>query len=101
MLYRRDLERTIEELEKNPSTYQDCEKLATFYILLDHLYGETPQVTVPKTQDKVGQYGESDFLAGVSGMDAGRAWLLMGELMEAVRVTNPRLYDSVMRKIAE
>ena len=35
------------------------------------------------------------------GMDAERAWVLMDELMSAVQITNKRLYDSVMRKIAE
>lgn len=101
MLSKRDLERTIEELEKNPCSFQDCQKLATFYTMYDHLYGEIPQATVPKTEERVGDYGTTPFLLGVNGMDAEKAWLLMDELATAVQVTNPRLYDSVMRKMAE
>ena len=101
MLSKRDLERTIEELEKNPCSFQDCQKLATFYTLYDHIYGETPKVTVPVEQTKIGDYGDTDFLKSIVGMDAERAWVLMDELMSAVQITNKRLYDSVMRKIAE
>jgi hypothetical protein len=28
----------IDELENSPATYQNAEKLATFYLLYDHLY---------------------------------------------------------------
>ena len=31
-----ELSKAIDELEKTPVTYQDAEKLATFYILYDH-----------------------------------------------------------------
>ena len=28
-------------------------------------------------------------------------WMVMNELMDAIAVTNPRLYDATMRKLAE
>lgn len=101
MLSKRDLERTIEELEQCPISYQSCEKLATFYTIYDHLYGEVPQVKIPQTEEKIGEHGGTDFLKAVSGMSAERAWALVNELVDAIQVTNPRLYDSFMRKVAE
>ena len=98
MLSKRDLERTIEDLERNPCSFQDCQKLATFYTLYDHLYGDP---VAKLERETVGDFGSSDFLQSIRGMDAERAWVLMDELMSAVQITNKRLYESVLRKIAE
>ena len=35
----------------------------------------------------------------VDGKDPSAAWSVMDELMETLRVVNPRAYDSVLRKI--
>lgn len=109
MIYRQDLIDAIEETHRRPDDYHKCEKLATFYTLLDKLYperptepaqspgfsfGDTPEMTV-------GHYGTTPFLAAVGGKDPKKAWLLMDELMQALSVMNPRLYDSVMRKLYE
>ena len=47
----------------------------------------------------IGLYGDSDFLHAVSGKDHAAAWSIMDELMEILRVVNPRAYESVLRKI--
>lgn len=99
MLTKRELEQAINEMENATSTYQNCEKLATFYTIYDHMYAVTP--TVSADEEVVGDYGLSDFLQAVKGMRAEKAWGIMDELMVAVQVTNPRLYDSVMRKVVE
>ena len=99
MLSKRDLEMTIEDLERNPCSFQDCQKLATFYAIYDHLYGDP--VVAKVERETVGDFGSSDFLQAIRGMDAERAWVLMDELMSAVQITNKRLYESVLRKIAE
>ena len=109
MLYREDLLDAIKETQGKPDNYHKCEKLATFYTLLDHLYPEQkPGATegagfsfCAGPADIVGEYGTSQFLAAVAGMDARAAWQLMDELMDAVSVINPRLYDGVMRKLKE
>lgn len=49
--------------------------------------------------ESVSRYGDSDFLRAVSGLDQGRAWTVMDELMDTLRVVNSRVYDSVMRKL--
>ena len=46
-------------------------------------------------------HGDSDFAKAIYGKDPDTMWAVMDELMTALQVVNPRLYDSVMRKIAE
>lgn len=43
----------------------------------------------------------SEFLQAVNGKDSERVWAVMDDLMDTIRVTEPRAYDSVMRKIRE
>lgn len=49
--------------------------------------------------DTVGEYGDSDFLHAVQGKDPAMMWGVMDELMETLKMVNPRVYDGVMRKI--
>lgn len=46
-------------------------------------------------------YGDSDFLKAVFGKKASSAWTVMDELMDTLHVVNPKVYESVMRKIKE
>lgn len=98
MLSKRELVDAINELEESPRSYQDCAKLATFYSLYDHLYPEVMQGYSGQAEI-VGGYGDSEFLRAIADKDAAFAWGLMDELMSAVKVLNPRLYDSVLRKL--
>lgn len=98
MLSERDLNEAIRECENAPSNYANCEKLATFYTIHDHLYDARPSVQAVDEM-VVGGHGESEFLESVRGMKAEDAWGLMDELMSTVRAINPRLYEGVMRKL--
>lgn len=101
MVEKEDILNAIEELENSPDTYGKCEKLATFYSLLNHLYPETPKYSydAPMMRSTVGQYGDTEFLTKVARKDPEEAWLLMDELITALQFANPRLYDSVMRRL--
>lgn len=99
MLSKREIEQAIGELETAASTYQNCERLASLYTVYDHMYGKAKLEMLTETE--VGDFGVSDFLQAVRGMKAQDAWHIMDELMAAVQITNPRLYDSVMRKVAD
>jgi hypothetical protein len=98
MLSKRELTEVISELEESPRSYQDCAKLATFYSLYDHLYPEVMQGYSGQAETVSG-YGDSEFLRAIAGKDTAFAWGLMDELMSAIKVLNPRLYDSVLRKL--
>lgn len=93
----------------------DAILLAACYILQDHMYqadtanantgysfapppAET-KLTYSAEPETVGDYGDSDFLQAVRGMDAAGAWAVMDELMTTLLAVNPRLYNGVMRRI--
>ncbi len=109
MIRKQDLLDAIRETEKKPNDYHKCEKLATYYTLLSHLYPESEEEPQPvvsggfsydnSPRAVVKDYGESDFLQAMSGKDEREAWELMDELMQTLAVLNPRLRDSVMRKL--
>ena len=43
--------------------------------------------------------GNSEFFQAISGRKSAEMWAVMGELMDALQAINPRLYNSVLRKI--
>lgn len=101
MITRRELIEAIEDCEAAPMSYQNCQKLATFYSLYDHLFAEPSRGGQAVFETVVDVRGESDFLNRVNGVSAARAWAVMDELMEAVKVLNPRMYDGVMRRLGD
>lgn len=101
MLNKRELEQAIKECEEAQGNYQNCEKLATFYTLYDHLYGDPTAYTSYREEIVIGDYGSSEFLMFIRDMDASKVWGIIDELMDTLKVTNPRLYSGVVRKIAE
>lgn len=103
MITKRELEQAIDEIEgKKSNTFEDCQKLATFYTVYNQLYGEPAQPkTVPLEQEIVHAIGESEFIKSINGKQAKELWKLVDELVEAVKVLSPNLYYSVLRKVKE
>lgn len=101
MITRRELDGAIKECENAPVSYQTCEKLATFYTIRDHVYEEDAPIEVEHSHKAqvVGTFGGSEFLQAIEGMPEDEAWSLMDELMQTILITNPRLYQGVLRKI--
>ena len=112
MITEQDLQEAIAECEgeRNPKS-NTCIKLAAFYIIRNQLFGDksepqplqyslapNPQ---PDPDSKIYYHGDSDFAKAIYGRNPDNMWAIMDELMTALQVVNPRLYDSVMRKIAE
>ena len=91
----------IEELEASPATYQNAEKLATFYTLFDHLYiQKEPLQRIESTREvTIDRYGDSDFLTAITDRKADDIWMVMDELMQTIQVLNPRLYQATLDRI--
>lgn len=105
MITKQDLEEAIAECqgERNPNA-NTCIKLAAFLTLQRELFGKpvipvTEQSFSPPPIEKVSTYGDSDFLMAVEGKPMDGVMSVMDELMESMKVLQPRIYDSVMRKI--
>lgn len=102
MLNERDLLQAISECEKKVNNYEGCQKLATLYTIYDHIYGKpdySPLETVKEVT--IANHGDSEFLQLIEGKDAEYIWQLIDELLETVKATQPRLYDSVIRRLTD
>lgn len=110
MITEKDLQEAIAECQgvRSPNA-NTCIKLAAYYIIREHLYGEpqrespggysfSPAAELPPAET-VAVYGESEFAQAVTGMDPAEAWGVMDELMDTLRVINPGLYRGVLRKL--
>lgn len=116
MITEQDLQEAIAECEgqRNPGA-NTCMKLAAFYTIKEHLYPSKDTVDAPLEYRQAapmaymdsGNHIESlieydsgsEFSQRINGRPAAAIWPVMDELMDALMAINPRLYDSVMRKI--
>ena len=99
----KEIEWAISELENQESSKSNYGLLAALYTCRDKMRGGGDYAmsysSAPAPQNEVPQYGSSEFLQVVSGVDSNSAWSIMDELMETLRVVNPKVYESVMRKL--
>lgn len=105
----KEIEWAISELEQGESSFPVYAKLANLYTVRNQMMGRSaPQPQIAAYSEAAGppveslsRYGDSDFLQAVEGKDPAAAWRVVDELMDTLRVVNPRTYDSVMRKIGK
>lgn len=102
MITRQDLEEAIAECQgqRNPNA-NTCIKLAAFLTLQEKMFGRPmpEQSFSPPPVEKLSSYGDSEFLMAIEGKGMADVMPIMDELMESMKVLQPRIYDSVMRKI--
>lgn len=107
MITEQDLQEAIAECEgqRNP-TANTCMKLAAFYTIRDKMYPGQDVDPVPRysfAPDPVGASYDSDteFMQIIRGMPTGRLLEVLDEIMTALSVLNPRLYQAAIRKLTE
>lgn len=95
-----ELLKAIDEVSRLPDTYSKCQKLATFYVLLNSLYSEEDLKNNVSTQFQniIPDSGESEFLQKIKGHDISKVLSVLDELMEALKALNPRLYANTLRR---
>lgn len=100
MITQHDLEEAIAECkgERNPNA-NTCIKLAAFLTLQREMFGRPVVEQSFSPEPEVLDYGDSDFLMAVKGKPIAGVFSVMNELMDSMMVLQPRIYDSVMRKI--
>jgi hypothetical protein len=92
----------IEELQNTATTYQDCQKLATFLTLYDKLYGSEPERITETTRATIlEEYGETEFYQAIKGKEAEKVLRILNETMEALQILQPRLYTSALTELIE
>lgn len=102
MLNRRELLNAISECESSNESFQNCQKLATLYILYDHLYAE-PATTEPQRvrTEVIETDKESEFMQLINGKRIEPVLDLVEELMETIQILQPRVYDSALRRLRD
>lgn len=108
MLDAKEIDIEIARLEYGESSYPAYAKLADLYTIRNQMnrgkqseyeqeYSSAPAAIVYSTTTE--QYGDSDFLVSIAGKHPADVWGIMDDLMDTLRITNPRVYNGVMRKI--
>lgn len=107
----REIDGAIAEIENSELTMTRVKNLAALYVVKNQRLADashSPQKA--KLQEPVRYYeaaepstrasvGSSDFLRVVSNVDLTDAMRVLDELMSALYVANPKVYNGVMRKL--
>jgi hypothetical protein len=109
LITEQDLKEAIAECEGTRSPNSNtCTKLAAFYTIYDHLYGNNKSEIQPINENYsysagpvIEFTGNSEFFDLVKDKGINNTFPIIEELMTTLQVINPRLYDSVMRKLSE
>ena len=117
MITEKEVEQAIQECMRDPITGNKRAVLADLIIIQDYLFGEptraqeVPQIPMPmqsysappmeQVEIYVETNGDSEFLKAVKDKKADRAWRLMNELVEAVRILHPNMYTSFIDKVLD
>ncbi len=100
-----DLLLAIEECKGRPATYGNCEKLATFYMLLNELYPDTvmelPQYSYQSEPEFVYTDKDTEFLQTVNGKSVKGVLEVIDEHMAVVKALFPKEYIAVIAKLRE
>ena len=106
MITEKDLAEAIAECqgERNPNA-NTCIKLAAYYTIRQYMFGEPERVEVPSYSYAPAPAVEIDsgteFAQTVRGRRAEEIMPVMDELMTALSVLNPRLYNATLAKLEE
>lgn len=106
MITERDLEQAIAECqgERHPNA-NTCIKLAAYYTIKHELFGAPNDYTDRSFSYAPGQSieysSDTEFAQTITGKDPETVWPIIDELMTAVQVMLPRLYNGVMRRLQE
>ena len=117
MITEKDLQEAIAECQgqRNPNA-NTCIKLAAFLTIQKELFGKSEQFeTVEKSEpiktysfesadnkEKIVDYPiDTEFGKLIDGQIAADVWDVMQELMDALKIMNPKLYSFAIRKLEQ
>ena len=99
-----DLDSAIAECQgqRNPNA-NTCIKLAAYYIIKREMLPDMPQYSyASEPAEKEIEYDSgTEFSDAIKGMPCEKVLPILDEAMTALRVVNPRLYASIIRKLNE
>lgn len=98
-----ELLEAIKECQQKELTYDTCEKLATFYTLLNYLYSDKQEgysYSYVK-KDVFPATDGSEFKKAIVGKNIEKVVDVLDEHMEVIKILYPKEYRSVINKIME
>ena len=98
MIDERELALWIRRLETEESSWSNYEKLAALYTIQNQNREPVRESRIVEAYSAASA-PDSDFLRAVASVDPSRAWEVMDELMDSLKVVNERIYNNVMRKL--
>ena len=116
MITEKEIEQAIKECLSEPVTGNKRAVLADLIIIQDYLFGEPMQAQETQQPMPMQSYsappmeqvetyietnGDSEFLKAVDGRKADKAWKLIDELVEAVKILHPRMYTTFIDKVQD
>ena len=107
MLDPKEIDLEIARLEYGESSYPAYAKLATLYTIRNQMQKQESETrsyelaysSALADPALVEAYGDSDFIAVISGLNQADVWEVMDDLMDTLRVTNPRVYNGIIRRL--
>lgn len=116
LITEQDLKEAIAECQgqRNPNA-NTCIKLAAFLTIQKEMFGESEQgkqlknesikpysyQSTDKTEKIVDYPIDTEFGKLIDGQIAADVWDVMQELMDALKITNPKLYNFALRKLEQ
>ena len=116
MITEKEISQAINECMREPVAGNKRAVLADLIIIQDYLFGEptraqeAPQPMpmqsysappVEQVETYIETNGDSEFLKAVDGRKADKAWKLIDELVEAVKILHPRMYTTFIDKVQD
>lgn len=84
------IEKSIKELEQAEATYASCERLASLYIVRDHMQQTT-------TKKMTG----SDFIEAAAAAGFEKTVEVINEHMEVIKLLHPKEYEAILQKMID
>lgn len=106
MIAEKEILRAIRECETEPLNNHKISTLADFYIVYDHLFGIQPDFPEYSHENQIentidGKNCDTEFLKLVNGKSTEKVLHKMDELMQVTQVLHPRMYERILRELAE
>ena len=106
MLDAKEIDIEIAKWEYLESSYDNYAKLANLYTIRDHMKGDRQldydlsySAAPAREEIVISTSGDSEFLQAINGKEPAAVWSVIDELMDTLRLANPRVYNGVMRKL--